>query len=110
MNDLRESSEQVEASLEMAHLKRGSLGAYEGKRVAVIVGFGGTVKPLCGLATYGDDPDLGRALKIHLDGDHQNSGGPEIFISESQWDGRVSSGAAYGCDICFTPSPFWPPG
>ena len=71
-----------------------------GKRVAVIFRIDGNARVVCGRATYDEDRDLGRVLRIELEPDrHELAGQTTLFFREESLQGRLDVGDRYGCDL-----------
>jgi hypothetical protein len=82
------------------------LSQYHGKRICVLLHAAGRTVPACGLASYEQDDLLGGVLRIKLD----SPAGSEVadvvdlLISESQWNGEITTECELDCDFCFIPA------
>jgi hypothetical protein len=82
-----------------------ALSHYAGKRVAVVLKNRDSDCVVRGTARYDEDEHLGWVLRIEVDEREADFDLPtEILIAESEWDGEITSGEAFGCDFCFHPA------
>ena len=88
------------------------LSIYAGKEIAVLFEFDGVVHVVKGTAVYEEDDLLGWVLRIVVpEGETPSADVPsEVLIAETEWQGKVTSGDAYGCDFCFHPASADEPG
>ena len=77
------------------------LATLDGSKVAVEMVSAGQRRVLRGRASYADDPQLGRVLKINI---VQTDASLEFLLREDEWDGEILSGHEHGCDyqVCLT--------
>lgn len=79
------------------------LSRYDGKRICVLLKTEETTVPACGVAVYETDESLGGALRVALDSP-EGVEGVDLFISESQWKGEITTESDLDCDFCFVPA------
>jgi hypothetical protein len=72
-----------------------TLAALDGSRVAVHIVVAGREQFLRGEACYGFDSELGKLLRVHVDGSEESL---EIVIAEATWNGQILPGHAVGSD------------
>jgi len=71
------------------------LAALDGSQVAVHIVVHGREQFLRGEAAYGFDSELGKHLRVHVEGGEVPL---EIVIAEASWNGQILPGQAVGCD------------
>ncbi|HUE70716.1 MAG TPA: hypothetical protein VMP01_07480 [Pirellulaceae bacterium] len=103
-NQLRQQQRSVEAMLQLRRVKRAAVGRdgsmtlkeCDQKAVAVVAAIQGEPRVLRGSAAYFVDSALGNCLCIKID--DPESAGVELLLCESEWRGRITPDATYGCD------------
>jgi hypothetical protein len=55
---------------------------------------------LRGVANYAHHEILGDALRIAVQNQPEALAIPEVLLAEENWQGEISPGGDYGCDVC----------
>ena len=71
------------------------LHALDQRKIAVHLVIDGRERVVRGKGTYGPDAKLGSVLRIDC---ADANGGFEVLIRESEWNGDIQPGVAFGCD------------
>jgi hypothetical protein len=77
-----------------------NLSQCDGKKVAVVLAVQGKAKVLRGMASYSQHEILGNALRIAIQDQPEAAAIPEILLAEANWQGEISAGTPYDCDLC----------
>ena len=80
----------------MAAQKTISLRSLDGKKIAVHLVVNGKERLVQGVGAFGLDTRLGGVLRIECSATDDED--LELLICESEWQGQIKPGEAFGCD------------